>query len=288
MTDSRDNGYFVNQELIEEMVRLNRQANIVTDALGGALPEQDERILSGVQDVLDLACGPGEWVMRVATEHPNWRVTGVDKSKRMIAYASVQAEAEGTDAHFQEMDITQPLGFSDASFDLVNIRFILTFMKREQWPLLLAECYRVLRPGGTLRITEQESGFASDAIYQRYIDLWGDVWIKAGHSFAHSHAYIGVTVMLKLLMRELGFVEARHRPIAIDLSTGEPIHRPMMENLIEALRLGGPFLLRWGVATQQFLDDLYEDMRTLIDRPGFCAFWLLQTCWSQKPRTEAP
>src|ERR1700681_1078545 len=89
MTDSTGNGYFVNQEFIEEMVGLNRQANIVTNALGGALPEQDERILSGVQDVLDLACGPGEWVMQVATEHPNWRVTGVDKSKRMIAYASV-------------------------------------------------------------------------------------------------------------------------------------------------------------------------------------------------------
>lgn len=287
MKDSIGNSYFVNQELIEEMVRLNTQANLVTNAMEGVLPEQDEQVLLGVQDVLDLACGPGEWVMRVATEHPHWRVVGVDKSKRMIDYASaLQEEAGETTALFRKMDITQPLGFAAHSFDLVNIRFILTFMKREQWPQLLAECYRILRPGGILRITEQESGFSTDAIYQRYIDLWGDVWIKAGHAFAHSHAYIGVTVMLKPLMRKLGFIEPKHRPIAIDLSSGEPIHRPMMENLIEALRLGGPFLLKWEVATQQFLDELYVEMRTLIDEPGFCAYWLLQTIWSQKPGAE--
>ena len=276
--------YFINEQLIEEMVRLMRQANLVTEAMEGVLPEQDEQTLAGVRDILDLACGPGEWVMRVAGEYPNFRVSGVDKSRRMIAYASVQAEAEGiSNVHFREMDITQPLGFADASFDLVNIRFVLTFMKRDQWPLLLAECYRILRPGGTLRITEQESGFSSDLVYQRYIDLWGDAWIKAGHAFAHTHAYIGVTVMLKFMMRQIGFIEPKHRPISIDLSSGEAIHQPMMENLIEALRLGGPFLLKWGVTTQQFMDDLYGEMRTLIDKPGFSAYWLLQTVWGQKP-----
>jgi hypothetical protein len=66
MKDSTGNSYFVNQELIEEMVRLNTQANLVTNAMEGVLPEQDEQMLLGVHDVLDLACGPGEWVMRVA------------------------------------------------------------------------------------------------------------------------------------------------------------------------------------------------------------------------------
>lgn len=278
--------YFVNQELIEEMVRLNRQANLVTYCMGGALPEQDERAPAGVHDVLDLACGPGEWVMRVAREYPQWRVSGVDKSQRMIAYAQAQAAAEGSAAQFHVADITEPLAFPDRSFDLVNIRFILTFMKRDEWPVLLAECRRVLRPGGMLRITEQESGFSTDAIYQRYMDLWGETWIRTGHAFAHSHAYIGVTIILKRLMREAGLVEARHRPIAVDLSAGEPIHRPMMENLIEALRLGTPFLLKWEVAPQSELETLYEDMNTLIDKPGFCAYWLLQTVWAHKPGSE--
>lgn len=285
MTEKSQETYFVNAELIEEMVRLMRQANLVTEAMGGVLPDQDEQTLAGIRDVLDLACGPGEWVMQVASEHPNFRVSGVDKSRRMIAFASVQAEAdEGPgNVHFREMDITQPLVFDDASFDLVNIRFILTFMKREQWPLLLAECFRILRPGGTLRVTEQETGFSTSLIYQRYMDLWGKAWIKVGHGFAHTPSSIGVTVMLKDLMRESGFTGPKHRPISIDLSTAEAIHKPMMENLIEALRLGAPFLLKWEVASQEFLDQLYEDMQTLINKPRFEAFWLLQSVWAKKP-----
>src|SRR5947209_13206679 len=92
-------GYFMNQELVEEMVRLNRQGRIFTEAMGGVLAEQQD--LSAIHDILDLACGPGEWAMRVAREYPDKRVVGVDLSRRMIEYASVQAEANDINATFQ-------------------------------------------------------------------------------------------------------------------------------------------------------------------------------------------
>src|SRR2546421_638947 len=155
----------------------------------------------------------------------------------MVAYANAQAEAEERVVSFRVMDITQPLDFPDASFDLINARFLLSFMKREQWPILLQECHRILRPGGILRVTEQESGYANDPIYQQYIDVWGEAWRKADHAFALTRAYIGVTVVLKLLMQEAGFVDPQHRPISIDLSTGQPVHQELLENLAQALKL---------------------------------------------------
>ncbi len=171
-----EEGYFINQELMEEMVRLNRQAHLVTREMLGALPEPLP--VAAWQDVLDLACGPGEWVMQMARAYPHLRqVIGVDKSRRMIAYANAQAEAEEEQrVSFRVMDVTQPLDFPDNSFDLVNGRFLLSFMRREQWPLLLAECVRILRPGGVLRITEQESGYTNDPYLQRYIDVWGEAY----------------------------------------------------------------------------------------------------------------
>lgn len=198
MTDQ--SGYFINQELLEEMVRLNRQAYLVTREMGGVLPEPLYGPTS--QDVLDLACGPGEWVMQMASSYPHLHhVVGVDKSQRMIAYANAQAEAEEIhEASFRVMDVTQPLDFPDHSFSLVNGRFLLSFMRREQWPFLLSECSRILRPGGVLYITEQESGYTNDPVYQRYIDVWGEACRKAGHAFAFTPAYIGVTVMLKQIM----------------------------------------------------------------------------------------
>lgn len=77
--------YFINQELVEEMVRLNRQAALVTQEMGGVLVEQPDPL--AFRDVLDLACGPGEWAMQVARAFPHLSVVGVDKSRRMIACA---------------------------------------------------------------------------------------------------------------------------------------------------------------------------------------------------------
>jgi ubiquinone/menaquinone biosynthesis C-methylase UbiE len=276
--------YFANQEKMEEMVRLKHQAALVTAQMAGVLPEFSAADLARVSDVLDLACGPGEWVMEVARLYPHVKAVGVDKSQRMIAWASAQAEAIQRGVSFEIMDITQPLAFPDEAFDLVNTRFIHSFMKREQWGAFLGECFRILRPGGILRMTEQESGFSNDLVYQNYIDLWGKAWIKSGHSFAHTRAYIGVTVVLKSLMRAAGFTDAQHRPISIDLSTGQPMHEELLGNLIEALELGASFLLRVGAASsQREINKLYEQMKTLKNKDGFCAYWLLQTVWSRKP-----
>ncbi|MGB8343343.1 MAG: methyltransferase domain-containing protein [Ktedonobacteraceae bacterium] len=273
--------YFINQELVEEMVRLNRQAALVTQEMGGVLAEQPEPAV--FNDVLDLACGPGEWAMQAARSFLHFQVVGVDKSRRMIAYAQAQAEAQERGVMFRVMDITEPLDFADGSFDLVNGRFLLCFLKREQWLPLLTECFRLLRPGGVLRITEQESGFANDPIYQQYMNLWGMAWSKAGHAFAHTPAYIGVTVEMKNLLRQAGFVAPRHRPIAIDLSTGQPTHQPLLENLVEALKLASPFLVRLNVTTQKKINTLHDEMKGLIGKEGFSAYWLLQTVWSTKP-----
>jgi len=274
--------YFINQELLEEMVRLNRQAALVTQEMGGLLAEQ--RDLTGFHSVLDLACGPGEWAMQVARSYPHLQqVVGVDKSKRMIAFAQAQAEAQERRAGFRVMDITEPLDFADGSFDLINGRFLLSFMKREQWPILLAECVRILRPGGVLRISEQESGYTNNPTYQSYIDTWGEAWRKAGHAFALTRAYIGVTVVMKQMMTEAGLQHPQHRPVSIDLSTGQPAHRPLLENLADAIRLASPFLLKLNVITQKKINTLHDEMEGLIGKEGFSAYWLLQTVWASKP-----
>ncbi len=269
------------------MVRLKRQAKLVTDAMVGIWSEQRDEDIRRVHNVLDLACGPGEWVMEINSAYPQVEVVGVDKSRRMIAYATAQAEAEDrSSCRFRVMDITQPLDFGSETFDLVNARFLLSFMKKEQWVPLLAECYRLLRPGGILRITDQESGFANDPTYQRYMDLWGSAWRAAGHAFAHTPAYIGVTVVLKQLMRQAGFVHSQHRPVSLDLSTGEVAHREILESLIQALRLASRFLLSLNVITEDEIDELSAHMERLIEQEGFCAYWFLQTVWARKPQTS--
>jgi ubiquinone/menaquinone biosynthesis C-methylase UbiE len=153
---ARQNGYIIDIEEGAETARLFAQDQLFTRAMGGlfAAPVPVER----VYDVLDLACGPGGWVIEVARQYPDMDITGVDINPTMCRYAAAMARVRdlSDNVMFEEMDITQPLDFPAHSFDLINGRFLVGFMQQATWPALLSECWRVHRLGTLLR----EAGFA--------------------------------------------------------------------------------------------------------------------------------
>ena len=117
----RKNTYVSDTEHIGEVSRLIKQARLITKALGGLFPEHLD--LSHVHTVLDLACGPGEWVLAVAKAHTAMQVTGVDISERLIQFAQ-NISVTLPNASFQKADILKPFDFPNASFDLIHSRFI--------------------------------------------------------------------------------------------------------------------------------------------------------------------
>jgi predicted SAM-dependent methyltransferase len=77
---------------------------------------------------LNLGCG--------ARFHPGW--TNVDVTPR----------DEGVIAH----DLRSAVPFPEKSFDVVYHSHLLEHLPRNEAPAFLAECYRVLKPGGVLRV----------------------------------------------------------------------------------------------------------------------------------------
>ncbi|MGZ6651279.1 MAG: class I SAM-dependent methyltransferase [Solirubrobacteraceae bacterium] len=94
--------------------------------------------------VLDVATGPG-WVAAQAAEL-GASVVGVDVAEAMIARARSahpQLDFRRADAH--------ELPFADASFDAVVGNFAIMHLSRPE--RAVAQCARVLRPGGRLALT---------------------------------------------------------------------------------------------------------------------------------------
>jgi ubiquinone/menaquinone biosynthesis C-methylase UbiE len=91
----RPSFYVADAENIIEMVRLIEQDRLITDRVSGLLPP-DVRPET-VQQVLDIGCGPGGWVLDMAKAYPALQVTGIDISDVMIDYATKRAIAEGVD-----------------------------------------------------------------------------------------------------------------------------------------------------------------------------------------------
>jgi len=95
--------------------------------------------------VVDLGCGPGLYASRLAER--GLRVTGVDYSRRSIAYAKQHAEAQGLDidCRYQDYLTLDDEGQYDAAL-LINGDYCpLSPGQRSQ---LLANVHRALRAGG--------------------------------------------------------------------------------------------------------------------------------------------
>jgi ubiquinone/menaquinone biosynthesis C-methylase UbiE len=208
--------YFIDAENAAEMARLMTMAQQVTEDMGGIFPPDLD--LTTVHQALDIACGPGQWVLDVARTAPNIQVTGGDISHLMISYARTLAK-DLPNAHFQVMDARQPLAFPDSFFNFVQARFITAFMLAPAWPRLLAECHRILQTGGILRLVEGESfGISNSASMEQYNALLAQAMRRAGHCFAPDGNMFGITPMLPRLLREQGFQQIQQRAYALDFS----------------------------------------------------------------------
>lgn len=101
-------------------------------------------IPAGAQ-VLDVACGTGNVSIPLARRGA--RVTGIDIAPNLLEIARERAAAEGLQILFEEADAEQ-LPYPDATFDAVVTMFGAMFAPQHE--LVVAECARVLKPGGLL------------------------------------------------------------------------------------------------------------------------------------------
>jgi SAM-dependent methyltransferase len=107
--------------------------------------------------ILDVGCGGGRTVSKLAAIAPEGKVYGVDYSEESVA-ASKRTNARGIDAgrvEIRQGSVSQ-LPFSDGVFDLVTGVETHFF-----WPDLpgdVGEVFRVLKPGGTLVLIAEVYG----------------------------------------------------------------------------------------------------------------------------------
>ncbi|MFL5658811.1 MAG: class I SAM-dependent methyltransferase [Ktedonobacteraceae bacterium] len=288
MTDIPDSssaahGYIVDAENAAEMARLMLQDHLLTQAMGGPLPEHTD--LSQVYHVLDMACGPGGWLFDLVQQYPHIQGVGIDLSQLMIEYATNLATSQNLpNVQFRVMDLTQPLHFPDNTFDLVNARILTGFLSTHHWSALLQECARITRPGGILRLTEVEWGFTNSAALDMLSGFAALGNYRAGHSFSPHGRTIGTTPVLRLLLQRAGFQNIQQRAHVIDFSAETDIHESSVQNNLIFHKLIQPFLVHMQVATQEELEQLHQQMEEEFQAEEFCGIDYYLTVWGRKSK----
>lgn len=284
-----ENPYIFDAESETEMVRLQKQERLMTEALGGLFPERPEE-LGGVQNLLDVGCGPAGWALSVAHAYPKVYVTGIDISERMIRYARAMAKVQWLDnnTEFRVMDATQPLDFPDNTFDLINARYIIGFMNTTQWPEFLRECWRILRPGGVVRLTEWDGGTStSPAINQIGAMLSTLLW-KSGKSFSVDGRGGMLVPRMKHLLRTAGFDHIQKKAYIIEAGPDVEGFDMWMEDVQITAQSLKPVWVKMGITTEEDFERVYREAYLDMLADDFSSIAYHATLWGTKGEKGSP
>ena len=156
-------------------------------------------------------------------------------------------------ANVHALDATKPFNLPSDSFDCVFSEHMIEHITYKQGEHMLQECYRVLKPGGVIRIITPSLGFLlraisadrsdlEDAYYKWSVKTWcPDVKNPTAAHFIDnfmrnwSHTFIYDHACMRSTLQDCGFTEVREREL------GDSID-PRMRGLENAARMPAGYL----------------------------------------------
>jgi SAM-dependent methyltransferase len=207
-------------ELMRQLTRNQLMSHIMPPLAG-----LEKETIAALKTVLDLGCGPGTWVMDVAFAYPHITAAGIDGSQDMVNYANTTARTRKlTNASFGVMDLLHPLDVSNECLDLVNLRFLGDRLPRTAWEPLLAECFRLLKPGGVVRIIDHDRVPSSTSAALTHLEEWLlQAMHGAGLGLVDDGAFV-ITPHVMGLLETAGFTtEILCEPFILDASANSPL-----------------------------------------------------------------
>lgn len=126
---------------------LGPENNLMGDTLLAYLREKHPQF--SPHSVLDIGCAIGNSTVVWARAFPKANVHGIDVGAPVLRYAHARAESLGVAIDFSQQN-AERTDFADGSFDLVVSHIVLHETSKSALTRILAECRRLLSPGGLM------------------------------------------------------------------------------------------------------------------------------------------
>lgn len=265
-----------------EVARLFFGNPYMMEAMGNLLPPVID--LTKVQKVLDIGCGNGEWARRLAQAYPHIHVIGIDTSLHLIHEAvRLAIEKDLHSTSFYQFDTAQTLDFSSASFDIVHVHSLASFISTAMWSTILEEMIRLLKVGGWLNIVDYEQGSSSSQAFNRLV-IVGLAGVRAlGGSIAPASSTQGVAARLYGFLVDAGMVDVSYTVHAVDYGiNSHPNTRKFLDDLMIGMNNFKPFLLELGLITGETFDTLVEQAKIELYRSDSCGYAYLISAIGRK------
>ncbi|KAI8332072.1 S-adenosyl-L-methionine-dependent methyltransferase [Chlamydoabsidia padenii] len=179
--------------------------------------------------VLDCGCGPGTWIMDVATEYPDCQLTGID-------FCDVfPATIRPPNVHFELANVLTRLPYEDNTFDFINLRFFIMALRVEEWIIVFRELYRVLRPGGVIESVE----CGIDGGGRKFVRDLNVPFVAFMQSRGQDPK---ISKRIPLDLKEAGFEVVETLVKEVYLGQNDPISREFLWDVVNSFKSFKPFL----------------------------------------------
>ncbi len=169
----------------------------------------------GATRLLDIGCGAGNYTLKMLQHLPGLDVTLIDLSQPMLTRAGARIGAVSSGAVTTLQGDIRQIELGEAQFDIILAAAVFHHLRGdEDWEQVFSKCFRALRPGGGLWISDMVEHAitpAREVMWQRYGEYLTS--LKDDAYRQHVFSYIEkedtprpLTYQLDLL-RKVGFAE---------------------------------------------------------------------------------
>jgi len=222
--------------------------------------------LTGHLDLLDVGCGTGELLDRIANMFPDALVTGVDVEPAHLAVARQRLLSFEDRVKVLEGDAFN-LDFADHSFDLTLCRHLLQAVPEAG--RVIDEMIRVTRPGGRLHILAEDYGMMHFHPTAYDTDRFWQLGAFAVGDATGTDLRIGRKAFAMLRARRLLDITVDH--VVVDTTR---VPRAVFSGIWRTWRDGyTDFIADHSSLTRDEVLEHFEDMIRCIDNPDGYAVW---------------
>lgn len=137
----------------------------------------DSLDISTSERIVDIGCGTANILSFTSFSE---QFIGFDQSTEALAKAKTKFPFLKT----YKGSITEALPFKSNEFDKIVTNNVLYTIPKSQWPTVISECKRILKPGGTIVISNLKSTFDPVEIYKTHVKTQARNYglVKTGYS----------------------------------------------------------------------------------------------------------
>jgi ubiquinone/menaquinone biosynthesis C-methylase UbiE len=169
-----------------------------------------EEFASKAKSCLEIGCGNGANLPLLRKTNSTLKYTGLDNASGAISAAQMRF-ADDSNAQFVEGDAVGQIDLPSGQFDLVFTKLVLWSIG-PTWPGVLAEAFRLLKPGGVFYAFEPCNQFIELQPAKQAAKTWMKTWDESVLN-SGLDPYIGTKVSSKLYEAGFSQVGAKFFPV---------------------------------------------------------------------------